>query len=184
MENNLTKENISQIFIAVKPVFKKHLGKYTHQRISGEWHFHGMGFVKDEMTYVFGFNIGFYKKSEESNYTKVGMNVLIRRNGIETELRTKFAEFFIEKLKVWYYEHDQYSSFRGGVGDELSRYKNISDFNDIDEIISYLSESIIELSKIYPEIIKNPDYIFDDVLKASFPWIDTIADVCEEALNS
>lgn len=184
MDNWLTKEDITQIFIAVKPIFKKYLGKYTHQRIGGDWHFHGMGFVRDEMTYVFGFNIGFYKKGGVSHYNKVGLNILIRRNGIEPELRTKYSEFFIDKLKYWYTDHTRYSSFRGGEGDELSRYEDIGDFESNDEIIKFLSESIIELSKIYPEILKNPGYIFDDVLKAAFPWIDTIMDVCEESLNS
>ena len=58
----ILKEDIQEIFRIVKPVFKSKLGKYTHQRISGDWHFHGLAFVRDEMTYVFGFNIGLFYK--------------------------------------------------------------------------------------------------------------------------
>ena len=182
MGNLLDKDNIKAIFKAVKPVFKKHLGKYTHQRISGDWHFRGLGFVRDEMTYVFGFNVGFYKKDSKEDYDSVGMNVLIRTNGLDPKLREKYSSFFKEHLKDWYTAIDEYSSFRGGEGYELSRYFPAEQFNNIDEIIEFLKDSIIKLSEIYKEIIKNPDNIFDDVVKAAFPWLDSIIDVCEESI--
>ena len=37
-EKNITRE----IFKELKPHFRNKLGKYTHQRISGDWHFHGL----------------------------------------------------------------------------------------------------------------------------------------------
>lgn len=180
----LTKEDINEIFRAVKPLFKNQLGKYTHQRISGEWHFHGLGFVKDEMTYVFGINVGFYKKEGSADYDTVGMNVLVRSNGIEPELRKKYADFFRNNLKDWYTEINKYTSFRGGEGDELARYRPIAEFADNAEIIQFLHDSINKISDVYPKIIENPDNIFDDVVKATFPWIDNILEVCQEVIEN
>ena len=174
----ITKEDRKFVFQQVKPIFKNKLGKYTHQRVSGDWHFHGLGFVREEMTYVFGFNIGFFKDDDNKDYDNVGMNVLIRLNGLNPKLRQKYANFFTKNLKDWYFSTDNYSSFRGGEGVELKRYKNLSDFSSKEEVVSFLKESIEKLSKIYPKIIENPDNIFDEVLRAAHPWYDSIIDVC------
>ena len=174
------KEKIKDVFKEIKPVFNEMLGKYTHQRISGEWHFHGLAFVKEEMTYVFGLNLGFFKKTKINGFDSVGMNVLVRTNGINETLREKYASFFRENLKTWYTKEDEYSSFRGGSGSEFTRYKKLDEFKDIKEIVDFLTESIDSLNKIYPEIIKNPDNIFDEVLRAAYPWHDSIIDICTE----
>lgn len=183
MKNKLTTSDVRDIFKNIKPHFTSNLGKYTHQRIAWGWHFHGLAYVRDEMTYVFGFYIGFFKGSNKSKYNNVGMNVLVRTSGENEELRNKYVNFFRKKLKYWNYREDTYKSHRGG-GIEFERYKKIEEFNNNDEIIYFLKESITELHKIYPEIIKNEDNIFDDVLRASYPWFDTIIDVSAECVEN
>ena len=61
------KERRRKIIQSVREYYTSRLGKYTHQRISEEWFFYGLGFVKDDMTYVFGFNAGFFKKESVDN---------------------------------------------------------------------------------------------------------------------
>ncbi len=174
---------VKRIFEQIEPFFTEKLGTYTHQRISGEWHFRGLAYVRDEMTYIFGFNLGFFKEEKMNQYEKVGMNVLIRTNGINKKLRMKYADFFCEKLKTWYFNISQYSSFRGGTGIELERYKKISDFDTDEQMIDYLKECINGLHSVYEHINENPDNIFDDVLRGAFPWHDTIFDVADKVLN-
>ena len=99
MEFSIEKDTIKKIFIQVKTLFNENLGRYTHQRIAGDWHFHGLAFVREEMTYVFGFNVGFFKNSNNTKYNKVGMNVLVRTNGLNKKLRIKYADFFKKHLR-------------------------------------------------------------------------------------
>ncbi len=183
MEEIQEKSITREIFKALKPHFKDKLGKYTHQRISGDWHFHGLGFVMEELTYVFGFNIGFFRKNKPKGYDVVGMNVLVRTNGMNQALRKKYNDFFAEHLKDWYFSVDEYHSFRGGIGTEYARYREVSSFKSNDEIIAFLIESINLLHTVYPKIYENPDGIFENVMRASFPWHDTILDVCAQVLN-
>jgi len=173
----LEKEMRKVVFLGIKNFFKEKLGKYTHQRISDEWHFYGLGFVRDEMTYVFGMNIGFFKKEHlpTSEYSHVGMNVLVRTNGINPELRLRYSDFFGKQLKNWRFQEEvEYSSFRGGSGTEYARLKKITDFNSNEEIITFLEECILKLQKIYPHIMENPDGIFSHVVRAAPPWQDTL----------
>ncbi len=179
----MEKETILRIFREIKPDFLDKLGKYTHQRITDYRHFHGLAFVKDELTYLFGFNVGFFGTPKEP-LTHIGMNVLVRTNGEEQEYRKKLFDFFEKNLENWYIEEGNYTSFRGGIGTNFSRTKKISSFKNEDEIIEFIKNGIIELQKIYPEIIKNPDNIFDDVLRAGYPWLDTIGDVCNKVLKN
>ncbi|MEA2043638.1 MAG: hypothetical protein U9N85_13935 [Bacteroidota bacterium] len=179
MELKLDTLTIKQIFKAVKPIFKENLGAYTHQRISGEWHFRGLAYVRGDMTYVFGFNLGFFKQKGEHHYDRVGMNILVRTNGLNEKLRKKYAEFFKTKLKDWYFKESEYTSFRGGEGVELQRYKKISEFTESKEIVEFLEKGIKELGPIYLKIAENPDNIFDDVLRGAFPWHDSIFDICK-----
>jgi len=172
-----------RIFKEVKPLFISKLGKYTHQRISGDWHFRGLGFVQGHMTYVFGFNIGFFKKDENSaEFDKVGMNVLVRTNGYKSNVRKKFDDFFREILKDWYTHSDIYTSFRGGEGSEFSRYLSIEECKSEKQIVEFLKETITQLSKAYPDILNNHN-LFKEVLRAGFPWHDTIGDLAEHALK-
>jgi len=173
----LEKDRRKNIFFGIKNIFKEKLGKYTHQRISDEWHFYGLGFVRDEMTYVFGFNIGFFKKEvlPTLDYSHVGMNVLVRTNGINPELRQMYSDFFSSNLKNWILQDPQeYSSFRGGAGLEFARLKKISDFANNEEIILFLEECMLKLQRIYPFIMENPDGIFSHVVRAAPPWHDTL----------
>ena len=179
MESTINTERIRQIFKAVKPVFKEKIGTYTHQRISGDWHFRGLAYVRGDMTYIFGFNLGFFKNDGKKDYEKVGMNVLVRTNGISENLRKRYAEFFENNLKNWYTKKSKYTSFRGGEGVELQRYIDLKDIKSDDEIIEFLEKSIEELSSVYEKIAENPDGIFDDVLRGAFPWHDTIFDICK-----
>lgn len=175
------------LFKLIKPTFKNKLGRYTHQRVSDNWHFIGLGFVREEMTYVFGINVGFFIKEELSQYpyTDVGMNVLVRTNGINEDLRKKYKEFFQKYLADWSHSgQNSYTSFRGGVGIELSRLRKISEFSDIEEIADFLKDSIKELSKIYPYIITNPENIFSHVVRAAPPWHDTILELALQNTNN
>ena len=183
METKSTTPDIKEIFKLVKPLFISKLGKYTHQRVDWGWHFHGLAYVKDEMTFVFGFYIGFFKSENKKEYDNVGMNVLVRNDGDTTGLRNKYVDFFRKNLKNWYYGEDTYSSHRGN-GSEFRRYKKIESFKNQEEIVKFLNESISELHKIYSVIIKNEDNIFDDVLRASYPWHDSIIDIGIECIEN
>ena len=183
MQATIETDRIKEIFRRVKPFFNEKLGPYTHQRISGEWHFRGLAYVRGEMTYIFGFNLGFFKQKSKNYYDKTGMNILIRTNGINEKLRKQYADFFRKNLTDWYFNESEYTSFRGGEGIELERYKDLSDFNNDDEIIEFHKASILQLHSIYEKIAENPDNIFDDVLRGAFPWHDTIFDICEKVKN-
>jgi hypothetical protein len=175
------RDRIRDIFIQIKPYFKVKLGKYTHQRISGDWHFHGLGFVNGDMTYVFGINIGFFKVSTKRHYSHVGMNVLVRTNGVNRELRLKYRDFFRKNLSDWISDAEMiYTSDRGGIGSEFPRYKALSEFENDEQIISFLRECIDGIHKIYSIIAQNPDSLFDNVLRAAPPWHDSLVQITQE----
>ncbi len=174
----ISRERIREIFMKVKPYFKEKLGKYTHQRISGDWHFHGLGFVNGDMTYVFGINIGFFKIDRKSNYSHVGMNVLVRTNGINVDLRKRYRDFFRENLITWISNKEMvYTSERGGVGSEFPRYRQLSYFKNDDDIVIFLKSCIDGIYEIYPTIAQNPEHLFDNVLRAAPPWHDRLVDI-------
>ncbi len=183
MEYAIDKHITQDLFRNVKQHFRESLGKYTHQRISGDWHFHGLAFVKEEMTYLFGFNVGFFRKQRPFGYDTIGMNVLVRTNGLAPKLRGQYEQFFRKNLADWYFTIDNYTSFRGEIGTEFGRYKSLTDFADIDDMTLFIDTCIDGLHHIYPKIIENPGSIFDDVMRASYPWHDTIIDVCSSVLN-
>lgn len=179
------RERIKDIFLKIKPYFKEKLGKYTHQRISGDWHFHGLGFVNGDMTYVFGINIGFFKVSEKKHYSHVGMNVLVRTNGINRELRLKYRDFFRNSLQDWISEDEMvYTSDRGGVGSEFPKYRVLSAFKSDQEIIEFIKKCIDGIYAIYPIIAENSDSLFDNVLRAAPPWTDMIVKLTEEQIST
>jgi hypothetical protein len=180
---DLEKDSRRKIFTTLKPIFKEKLGKYTHQRISDEWHFYGLGFVRDEMTYVFGYNIGFFKKDIIPNmeYSHLGMNVLVRTNGVNQDLRNKYKLFFESRLKNWISEEPtEYTSFRGGIGIELPRIKKFDTFTSYDEIFDFLNQGIEGLQNLFPEIYKNQEGIFSHVVRAAPPWHDTLLQMALE----
>ena len=175
-----------EIFRTVKPFFRQYLGQYTHKKISEDWHFHSLAFVREEMTYVFGFNIGFFRKGKERKlrYTHVGMNVLVRTNGENPSLRMKYRKFFENNLHNWInMPKSIYTSFRGGVGIELPRMIHITDFSDENQIIYFLVDSIKKLNKsVYPKIAQNPDKIFSLVVRGAPLWDVTIVDLARELI--
>jgi hypothetical protein len=169
------------IFRSVKPYFIQKLGKFTHQQISEDWHFRGMAFVRDDMTYVFGFNIGFFRKDKklaDFDYNYVGANVLVRTNGVNTALRDKYKAFFEKYLSGWILENKAiYTSFRGGTGIELPRIVRIDTFSGDEEIADFLKDSILRLAEIWPYIAANPDNIFTNVVRGAPPWDETILEM-------
>jgi hypothetical protein len=177
----IDRDRIRDIFTEIKPYFKSKLGKYTHQRISGDWHFHGMGFVNGEMTYVFGINIGFFKVSTKRHYSHVGMNTLVRTNGINRELRLRYRDFFRKNLVTWISDAEMiYTSDRGGIGSEFPRYKALSEFENDQQIIRFLEGCIDGIAGVYPIIATNPDNLFDSVLRAAPPWHDAFVQIAKE----
>lgn len=169
------------IFRAIKPYFIEKMGKFTHQKISEDWHFRGLAFVRDDMTYVFGFNVGFFRKNKELpdyNYDYVGCNVLVRTNGINEALRKKYKDFFEQHLSNWILkEKETYTSFRGGVGIELPRIMPVKSFVDDEEIKDFIKTGIKELSRIWPYIAANPENIFTNVVRGNPPWDETILEL-------
>ncbi len=169
------------IFRAVKPYFIQKLGKFTHQQISEDWHFRGMAFVRDDMTYVFGFNVGFFRKDKQLadyDYNFVGCNVLVRTNGVNTALRNKYKVFFEQHLGNWILENKGlYTSFRGGIGIELPRIVRLETFAGDEEIIDFLKDSILRLAEIWPNVAANPDNIFTNVVRGAPPWDETILEL-------
>ena len=177
----IDRDSIRDVFTRIKPYFKTKLGKYTHQRISGDWHFHGLGFVNGDMTYVFGINIGFFKVSTKRNYSHVGMNVLVRTNGVNRELRLKYRDFFRKNLSSWTSDDEMiYTSDRGGIGSEFPKYRAISEFSSNDEILKFLEECIDGIHMIYRKIAENPDKLFENVLRAAPPWHDLLIQIAGE----
>ena len=176
-----------EILRQVKPVFRNYLGNFTHQKISEDWHFRALAFVREEMTYVFGFNIGFFRREESEKllYTHVGMNVLVRTNGENPMLRAKYRSFFEEHLQNWInMSKAMYTSFRGGVGIEFPRMRKIDSFNSDENIVSFLEQSIKKLNQVlYPHIVENPDNIFDLVVRGAPMWNESIIEIARERLN-
>ncbi len=179
------KESNKEIFRLIKPYFLEKLGEYTHQRISQDWHFHGLGFVKDEMTYVFGINIGFFRIDSPEHFSHLGMNILVRRNGLNSELREKYYQFFKTHLAGWSVQPEaNYKSDRGGEGAQFPRYKKINDFKSEEEILTFLRESVDFIyEKIYPRIWDNPENLFEGIDVASPPWETTLLELVDMKLG-
>ncbi len=169
------------IFRAIKKYFNDKIGKFTHQKIEEDWHFRSLGFVRDDMTYVFGFNIGFFRKEQETpefEYDYVGCNVLVRTNGVNAALRQKYKDFFETNLEGWILQNKNiYTSFRGGIGVELPRLIRLESFSGDEEIIDFLKDSILRLAEIWRPIASNPDNIFTNVVRGAPPWDETILEL-------
>lgn len=170
-----------QIFKAVKPYFTKNFAKFTHHKFSEDWHFRGLAFVRDDMTYVFGFNIGFFRKDKslpDYEFDYVGCNVLVRTNGINSPLRNKYKSFFEKLLSDWISkDEEEYTSFRGGIGVELSRIAKVDSFSNDKEIVEFLIDGVSKLNIIWPSIAANQDNIFTNVVKGTPPWDESILEL-------
>jgi hypothetical protein len=179
------KESNKEIFRLITPYFKEKIGDYSHQRITKDWHFHGLGFVKGEMTYVFGINIGFFRLEGPEHFSHLGMNILVRTNGVEEEHRLKFRDFFREHLLDWSEQVEiSYESDRGGTGSQFPKYKAIDSFANQGEILQFLRDAIDFVhDKVYPAIWENPEGIFSGVDIASPPWEDTILELTDIKLG-
>ncbi len=177
----LNNESITSILRTVKPYFRKKLGKNTHKKRSEDWWFYGLAFTREDAVYVFGINLGFFRKEGGDKINKVGMNVLIRTNGELSELRQQYCEFFRTHLKDWINQKEGfYTSERGDEGVELARYRNLDDFSSEKELIDFLKGSIDGFHAIYPRIIENPNHIFDSVVRAAPYWEERIIDFCKK----
>ncbi len=180
----VSKEKMTRIMRIVKPYIKAKLGKNTHKKTSEEWDFYGLAFTHEDMVYVFGFNIGFFKTKSGDFYNNVGVNVLVRTNGEKPEHRQKFVTFFREQLKDWVNQPEgRYYSERGGEGIEFARYRSIDGLESDENIVEFLKETIDGVNKIYPLIAENNDNLFDKVVRAAPQWQEQIVDLCRIMLT-
>lgn len=180
---DLDEEKIKVVLRAVRPFLNHKLGKYTHQKSSSEWSFVGFAFTKKNLGYVFGINVGFFKKNEKTLFSYAGMNILVRSNGGETDFRNKILSFFRSNLEHWANQNERVYSYpaRGDEGLEVARYKKLDDFHSIHSIVEYIQECIVEFHKIYPIIIENSG-LFEDVVRAAPKWDERFVDICKENL--
>ncbi len=175
----MTRDEIRQLLMDVRPYFKERLGKFTHKRISDDWYFHALGFVRDDMTYVFGFNIGFFDNNNGSGYKKVGMSVTIRANGLNPEIRKRYIEFFSAELKNWANQpFERYTSDRGGEGLLITRYANVQEMKHM-ETVKFLKECIDQFRPLYNRIASKPE-VFEAVMRAGMPWDEPIVSLAKE----
>ena len=167
---------VKEYMRVVKPFFMEKLGKYTHKRISDQWYFHSMAFSNYDMGYVFGINIGFFKPVFDEQNAYAGMNMTIRTDGQNPSLKYKFLTFFRKNLKDWvnYPEATYNNTERGDSGIILARYKKLSDFENTDLMIDFFTNCIIKYQGIYPELIKNEDLIFSEIVRAAPDWREYI----------
>ncbi len=174
-----------EIFRLIKPYFFEKLGNFTYQTVSQDWHFHGLGFVKDELTYVFGINVGFFRIEDPVHFSHLGMNILVRRNGNNPELRDKYYDFFKSFSPKWSEQKEStYSSPRGGEGAQFPRYKKIIDFDSQGKIIDFLKNSIDFVhGEIYPAIWENKEELFSGVDIASPPWETSLLELVDMKLG-
>lgn len=181
----LNEEKIKSILREVRPFLSKNLGKYTHQKSSSDWSFVGFAFTKKDIGYVFGVNVGFFKKNKENLFTYAGMNVLIRTNGGEDILRGKILNFFRANLNGWSNQNEKIYSYpaRGDEGIELARYKKIEHFASERQIINYIEDSILQFRELYPKIIKNED-LFRQIVRAAPKWDEEFIEICNKILYS
>ncbi len=180
----VSEEKIRTILQDVKKYFNDKLGKYTHKKSSKDWFFYGLGFSTENLGYVFGFNIGFFYNSDINLYEKIGMNVLIRTDGEQTEVRNQYLSFFRDKLKNWSNtpEKDYFTLERDGKGIEIGRYAEIKSFENEEEILQFLKDCVDGIHSIYPDIIENSDKIFPKVMRAAPPWKESLFELCKHAL--
>lgn len=172
------------IFRAVKHHFIDTIGKFTHHKYEPDFHFRGLAFVKGEMTYVFGLNIGFFrvdKSLPEYSYDFLGANVLIRTNGDNTDLRNKYRIFFEKNLQDWIMgDKSTYAGPRGDFGILLPHYAKIEEFQDDLQRIEFIKTAITKLSTIYDYIIGDKTDIFANVVRGNPPWDETIIEIAKE----
>lgn len=176
------KEKIKSTLRDIKPYFNQKLGKYTHKQSSENFYFRSLAFSRDDMGYVFGFNVGFFKTGDNDHLNNAGMNVVIRRNGERQDVRQKYIAFFRDVLRDWInMEEDHYeNSQRNGAGVILPRYVNLQDINREQDIIDFIKQSIDGLNSKYPEIIKNPNNLFFGVVRAAPFWNEDILSYCAD----
>lgn len=180
---NLTDEKIKNILRTVRPFLSQNLGKYTHQKSSDDWSFVGFAFTKKDLGYIFGINVGFFKRNEENLFNYTGMNILVRTNGGDDEYRLKILNFFRTNLNQWSNQNEKIYSYpaRGDEGIEVARYKKVDEFSSQNEIIEYIKGSILLFHELYPKIIENSD-LFEDIVRAAPKWDERFIDICQTKL--
>lgn len=180
---NLTEERVKSILRSVRPFLSRNLGKYTHQKSSADWSFVGFAFTKKDLGYIFGINVGFFKKNKESLFRFAGMNILIRTNGGEEELRENVLNFFRTNLSDWSNQNEKIYAYpaRGDEGIEVARYKSITDFKTQNEVTDYIKDSILKFHELYPKIIENAE-LFEDIVRAAPKWDENFVDICQQNL--
>lgn len=181
----ISNERVKSILLDVKRYFGDKLGKYTHKKASKDWSFYGLAFSREDLSYVFGFNVGFFYKSEVNLYKKIGMNVLIRTNGLEQEQRKKYLDFFRLKLSKWANvpETNYYTVERNGKGIEIAKYADINNFDNEVEVLKFLYECIDGMNEVYAEIANHKGSMFDKVVRAAPPWKEPIKELCKKKIE-
>jgi hypothetical protein len=180
----LNEDKIKNILRIVRPFLSHKLGKYTHQKSSTDWSFVGFAFTKKNLGYIFGINVGFFKKNDQTMFNYAGMNILVRSNGGENEFRNKILNFFRANLADWANQNEKIYSYpaRGDEGVEVARYKKIEDFNSPNAIVDYIQDCILKFHQIYPTIIENAG-LFEGVVRAAPKWDELFVDICKENLE-
>ncbi len=180
--SDITQDFIIDVMRTIKPYFKEKLGKNTHKKSSDDWRFYGLAFTHPDMIYVFGINIGFFRRNDEEAYNYIGMNVLIRTNGENPERRHEILSFFRDHLNHWVnLPESDYTSDRGGIGRELARYRHLESFADEEEIIEFLKECIDGIHAIYPKIVDNSK-LFDGIVRAAPQWDTALVEFCKSVI--
>lgn len=180
----LTIDKIREILREVKQLFQDNLGQYTHKRVTDDWYYHSLAFTHKDMGYLFGFNIGLFKKGPDY-YDHIGMNIVIRSDGQDPVRRKKFQAFFRENLKDWINqpEYCYIQSERGGEGVIFPRYRKICKYDKQEDLVNFLRDAINELQPVYLKILENPDNLFDKVVRAAPGWSEGILNLCKEHIE-
>ncbi|MEN9443629.1 MAG: hypothetical protein RIS47_519 [Bacteroidota bacterium] len=171
----MDREEIRALFQEVRPYFKERIGLFTHKRVSSDWYFHAMGFVREEMTYVFGFNLGFFRANSDS-YKYAGMSVTVRADGLGRDWRRGYIDFFAAHLSDWANRpFDRYTSEREDEGLLIERYIEVEGKSNA-EIVAFMRTSIDGLVGIMPAIVENAG-VFKNVVRAEMPWDETLVEI-------
>lgn len=180
----LTEEKIKSIFRIIRPYQTHTLGKYTHHKMSKDWAFYGLAFTRKDMGYLFGINIGFFKHSPDNMYTHVGMNLLVRTNGSNPELRQSYLDFFRTHLDFWINQSEKVFSYpvRGDKGIELARYFELNEIKNEDKLVDCFKDSMNSFQHVYQKIVENQE-LFEGVVRAAPKWDESIVEVCRTALE-
>jgi len=181
----MNKDKIKEILHHAKHILNTKLGKFTHKKQSDDWYFYGLAFIREDIGYMFGFNIGLFNNDSQEGYTDLGMNVLVRLNGEAENDRHELLAFFRKYLKEWQTREEMIYEYpeRGDKGINLARYAKVDSFEDIEQIIAYFNECANQLQGVYSKILERHDNLFLDIVRATPPWKTGITEIARDFLG-